>query len=65
MFEIQALDSINSTIISYCQMFSVTDIIFDQEYYTVHGNDAIFIAKEIFKTMNIVRYIGSGVLFIC
>ncbi|CAB3978860.1 DNA mismatch repair Msh2-like [Paramuricea clavata] len=35
--------------------------VFDRtEFYTIHGNDAVFIAKEIFKTMNIVKHIGSG-----
>ncbi|XP_046847802.1 DNA mismatch repair protein Msh2-like isoform X2 [Xenia sp. Carnegie-2017] len=35
--------------------------VFDRnEYYTVHGNDATFIAKEIIKSLNIVKHIGAG-----
>ncbi|XP_046399534.1 DNA mismatch repair protein Msh2 isoform X2 [Ischnura elegans] len=30
------------------------------EYYTVHGTDAIFTAKEVFKTSACVKYIGAG-----
>lgn len=35
--------------------------VFDRsDYFTVHGPDALFIAKEVFKTMNVVKHLGSG-----
>jgi len=35
-------------------------VILLQEYYTVHGVDASFVAKEIFKSEGALRYFGQG-----
>ena len=34
-----------------------------QDYYSVHGQDAVFVAKEVFKTTSVVKYLGTGTPF--
>ncbi|XP_053396445.1 DNA mismatch repair protein Msh2-like [Mercenaria mercenaria] len=46
---------------SLSEKSSTTLRFFDRtEYYTVHGQDALFVAKEVFRTSGVVKYLGSG-----
>jgi len=35
-------------------------VCFGQEYYTVHGVDANFVAREMFKSEGVLKYFGQG-----
>ncbi|XP_048239590.1 DNA mismatch repair protein Msh2-like [Haliotis rufescens] len=40
---------------------STTLRVFDRtEYYTVHGQDALFVAKDVYKTTGVVKHLGTG-----
>ena len=47
--------------IYFTDFFSSTNcLILKQDYYTVHGDDAMFAVKEIYHSMSVVKYFGSG-----
>ncbi|XP_069139332.1 DNA mismatch repair protein Msh2-like [Argopecten irradians] len=40
---------------------STTLRVFDRnDYYTVHGADAVFVAKDVYKTAGVIKILGSG-----
>lgn len=32
----------------------------ENEYYTTHGPDALFVAQHVFRTNSVLRYLGAG-----
>ncbi|XP_022245437.1 DNA mismatch repair protein Msh2-like [Limulus polyphemus] len=47
--------------LSMPQQPSTTFRFFDRnDFYTLHGSDAVFVAKEFFKSMSVVKYYCSG-----
>ncbi|XP_076317176.1 DNA mismatch repair protein Msh2-like isoform X2 [Tachypleus tridentatus] len=47
--------------LSMPQKSSTTFRFFDRnDFYTLHGSDAVFVAKEFFKSMSVVKYYCSG-----
>ncbi|OWF42758.1 DNA mismatch repair protein Msh2 [Mizuhopecten yessoensis] len=40
---------------------STTLRVFDRnDYYTVHGSDAVFVAKDVYKTAGVIKMLGAG-----
>lgn len=52
---------IYNLIIIWFQKLNTTVRFFNRsDYYTLHGNDALFAAQEIFKTTSVCKMIGAG-----